>query len=424
MPVGLLEVVGTIDVGQFWPEGRSDADTTKVVVNVAPDAIRFRKNNSVPFQPTHVFEGAKVKGRTATAPIKNGKLTIRLQGIDAPELHYQPSPLSAAEKKGLSDAKRQAYHEVTHPYRQFLGATTSKALHDFLSSAGGPTLACRVFTHVDAPNEVFDTYGRLVGDIEVTVAGKTIDINHWLVEQGFAYPTFYSSMNDDEIKAFLALAKPARAQKLPVWKHLAKTIPAFDFDLREPRKNETDVLATDKGPVILPKLYRRYTNWSARKKAKVTSQTFQKFLGEGSGGKPDTCYEIDDFLTNGVHSATPRNFADFVEGGKTIKFQPDGLVFGEAPSNSWGRTASRSRRSEDARGRPGLTAFCRRLLPAVSSHLHAPLFSCRCRHFRRPTPADQRPLAPAVRIRHYTTIDFSSIFLVAAIARRPRQKSG
>jgi len=33
-----------------------------------------------------------------------------------------------------------------------------------------------------------------------------------------------------------------------------------------------------------------------------------------------------------VHSATPRNFAEFVEGGKTIKFQPEGLVFGEAPS--------------------------------------------------------------------------------------------
>jgi endonuclease YncB( thermonuclease family) len=333
MPVGLLEVEGTIEVKQFWPEGRSDADTTKVVVTVAPDAIRFRKNDASPFQPTHVFEGAKVKGRTATAPIKNGKLTIRLQGIDAPELHYQPSPLSTAEKKGLTDAKRQAYHEVTHPYRQFLGATTSKALHDFLGSGGEAAIACRVFTHVDTPNEVFDTYGRLVGDIEVTVGNHKVDINHWLVEQGFAYPTFYSSMNDDEIKAFLALAKSARTKKLPVWKHLAKTIPALDFDLREPKTNETGVLATDKGPVILPKLYRRYTNWSARKKAKVTSQNFQKFLGEGSGGKPDTCYEIADFLANGVHSATPRNFAEFVVGGKTIKFQPDGLVFGEAPSS-------------------------------------------------------------------------------------------
>ncbi len=28
------------------------------------------------------------------------------------------------------------------------------------------------------------------GDIEVTVANQTVDINHWLVEQGFAYPTF------------------------------------------------------------------------------------------------------------------------------------------------------------------------------------------------------------------------------------------
>ncbi|MCK1384032.1 thermonuclease family protein [Bradyrhizobium sp. 21] len=332
MPVGLLEVEGTIEVGQFWPEGRSDADTTKVVVNIAPDAIRFRKNDSSPFQPTHVFDNAKVKGRTNTAPIKNGKLTIRLQGIDAPELHYQPSPLSPAEKKGLTEPKRQAYHEVTHPYRQLLGATSSKALHDFLAGLGEATLACRVFTHVDAPNEVFDTYGRLVGDIEVTIGGRKIDVNHWLVEQGFAYPTFYSSMNDDEIKALLALAKSARTKKLPVWKHLARTIGAFDFALREPKTNETDVLATDKGPVILPKLYRRYTNWSARKKAKVTSQTFQKFLDEGSGGKPDTCYAIDDFLANGVHSATPRNFAEFVEGGKTIKFQPEGLVFGEAPS--------------------------------------------------------------------------------------------
>ncbi|MGY8710242.1 thermonuclease family protein [Bradyrhizobium sp. 18BD] len=333
MPVGLLEVEGTIDVSQFWPAGRSDADTTKVVVTVAPDAIRFRKNDTLPFQPTRVFDNAKVKGRTATAPIKNGKLTIRLQGIDAPELHYMPSPLSPAEKKGLTDAKKQAYHEVTHSYRQFLGATASKALHDFLGSAGEATLACRVFTHVDTPNEVFDTYGRLVGDIEVAIGGKTVDINHWLVEQGFAYPTFYSSMNDDEIKAFLALTKTARTKKLPVWKHLAKTIDAFDFDLREPKTNETEVLATDKGPVILPKLYRRYTNWSARKKAKVTSQNFQKFLDEGSGGKPDTCYEINDFLDNGVHAATPRNFAEFVEGGKTIRFQPEGLVFGEAPSS-------------------------------------------------------------------------------------------
>jgi hypothetical protein len=33
-----------------------------------------------------------------------------------------------------------------------------------------------------------------------------------------------------------------------------------------------------------------------------------------------------------VNSATPRAFDEFVVGGKTIKFQPDGLVFKEAAS--------------------------------------------------------------------------------------------
>lgn len=73
-----------------------------------------------------------------------------------------PSPLSAAEKKGLPDARKQACHEVTHPYRQLLRATASKALHDFLGSSGEAAPACGVFAHVDAPNETFDTYGRPV----------------------------------------------------------------------------------------------------------------------------------------------------------------------------------------------------------------------------------------------------------------------
>jgi len=332
MPKGMLEVAGSIDVNQFWPTGRSDADTAKVIVNVAAGALKFRKDSASPFHVTHVFDNALVKGRTTKPPIKNGQITIRLQGIDATELHFQPSPLSKAEQKGLSQAKRDAYHAVTHPYRQLLGATATKTLHDFLASAGNATLNCRVFTQVDHPNEVFDTYGRLVGDIEVTVHGRTINLNHWLVETGWAFPTFYTSMTNEEITGFLDLAKKARSNKAPVWKFLSKTIGPFDFNLREPKKGDTSVLATDKGPVIVPKLFRRYTNWSARNKAKVTSQNFQKFLAAGSDGKPEICFETQDFLLHSVHSANPRRFDEFVVGGKTIKFQPDGLVFKEATS--------------------------------------------------------------------------------------------
>jgi endonuclease YncB( thermonuclease family) len=332
MVAGILQMRGSIALDQFWPTGRSDADTTKIVLTVTPGAIEFRKNGSAPFHPTHVFDHAVVKGRTRKPPIKNGQVTVRLQGIDATELHYQPSPLSTTEKKGLSAAKLNAYHLVTHSYRQFLGATATKALHDFLSSAGRPTLECLVFTQVDKPGDAFDTYGRLVGDIEVTINGKSVNINQWLVEHGWAFPTFYSSMTNDEINTLLNLSKAARSKKSGVWMLLSKSIGPFNFNLLEPKKNDLSVLASDKGPIILPKLYRRYTNWSARNKAKVTNQNFQKFLASGSNGKPDACFITSDFLTNGVHSATHRTFDEFVIAGKTTNFEPDGLVFSEAPS--------------------------------------------------------------------------------------------
>src|SRR5262245_47319689 len=223
MVAGLLQMRGSIALDQFWPSGRSDADTTKIVLTVASDAIEFRKDRSTQFHSNHVLNHPDVKSRTKKPPIKNGKVTIRLQGIDATELHFRPSPLSGAEKKGLNAAKLNAYHLVTHSYRQFLGATAAKALHDFLAATGKPSLDCHVFTQVDKPDEVFDTYGRLVGDIEVPIDGKGVNLNQWLVEKGWAFPTFYSSMTNDEINTLLALGKAARSKKGGVWKYLSKT---------------------------------------------------------------------------------------------------------------------------------------------------------------------------------------------------------
>ena len=219
MPQGLLEVNGTIEVIQFWPEGRSDADTAKIVVTIAPDSVRFRENKARPFRVTHFLDGATVgipvNGKRKPAVNAKGQLTIRLQGIDAPELHFQPSALEASEFPGLDQAGfaavKKQYHDakVVHPYRQLLGATTTKALHDFLASAGSSTLPCRVFTQVDLPNEVFDKYGRMVADIEVTIGGNTVSINEWAVQTGSAFPAFYSSMSDTEITTLRGLGNTA-----------------------------------------------------------------------------------------------------------------------------------------------------------------------------------------------------------------------
>ena len=279
MPSGMLVVDGSLDVSQFWPAGRSDVDTTTVMVKVGANAIKFRKDSSSSFRPTHVFDKRQW---SSAEPESRRSRTGRSQF--ACKVSTRPNSTTSAEKKGLSAAKLNAYHLLVHSYRQLLGATATKALHDFLATSGKATLACEVFTQVDHPDEVFDTYGRLVGDIEVTLKGKTVNLNQWLVQQGWAFPTFYSSMTDDEINTIIALAKTARSKKAPVWKYLAMTIGPFNFKLLEPKKGDTSVLATDKGPVILPKLYRRYTSWSVRHKAKVTSENFQQFLAAGSGG--------------------------------------------------------------------------------------------------------------------------------------------
>lgn len=335
-PKGLLEVDGTIDVSQFWPAGHSDADTAKILVTVAPDGVRFREDATKPFRTTHFLDGATVgipvKGKFKPAINAKGQLTIRLQGIDAPELHYQPSALEKSEFPGLDGpgltAKKKQYHDakVVHPYRQLLGATTSKALHDFLAGGGSPSLPCRVFSHVDLPNDVFDKYGRMVADIEVKIGNKTVNINQWTVRNGAAFPTFYSSMTNPEITTLRGQALTAKSKKRGVWKHLTKTIGAFDFTLLEPKINQTSVLATDAGPVIFPKLYRRQTNWAARKKAAVSKATLQQFL---DAQKKDQCYRTDDFLANGQHAAQKFLFSAFIKAGKTVLFEPDSLVIRE-----------------------------------------------------------------------------------------------
>jgi len=327
MTKGTLEVVGTIDTAQFWPTGTSDADTANIFVNLAGGAFRFSPHAGAPFTVTHFAQGATVVGKQRKPPVNDkGKLTIRLQGIDAPELHYRPAPLSAKEKSGSSGAAKAAFKNLNHSYRQFLGATAAKALHDLARQAGAGTIPCRVFTFVDTPNEVFDTYGRFVGDVEITVHGNKVNINRWLAENGWAFPAFYVSMNNDEINAFTALGAAAKKAKKGIWKFYNRAIGAFDFRLLEPKKGDTSVLPTDKGPVMFPKLYRRQTNWVARNKAKIFNGKLLQYLQ----AQPDKCYETADWLEN-HSSATQQAFADFVS-ATSADFDPADLVFAEATS--------------------------------------------------------------------------------------------
>src|SRR4029453_12454208 len=233
--VGLLEILGTIDLQQFWPAGLSDADTSKVKVTVGTNSFRFRKTPADGFVVTHVFDDAVVKGKVSKPAIdKESRVTVRLQGIDAPELPYRPS---AELKKTVRTAEQQRlYLDWNLEYRQRLAETATVELREFLQRGDQDPLPCVVRTAVDEPGDAFDTYGRLVGDIYVTIAGAETDVNLWLVEQGWAFPAFYNSMSNEEIDRFYAAGRDAAKDKRGVGGIYEKTIGRPDFDLDFERK--------------------------------------------------------------------------------------------------------------------------------------------------------------------------------------------
>ena len=85
---GILHVRGTIDLAQFWPQGASDADTMHVAVDTG--SFAFARNPASRFVKTRVLADAVVRGRIATPVVRaKGTMVVRLQAIDAPELHHQ-----------------------------------------------------------------------------------------------------------------------------------------------------------------------------------------------------------------------------------------------------------------------------------------------------------------------------------------------
>lgn len=326
MAKGLLRVTGTIRLNQFWPAGESDADTAKVLVG--PKSFEFRSAPNQPFRTTHVFENALVKGgaQPPKAPIsKKGELTIRWQGIDAEELHYRPAPLSGT---AITQEMRDRFKAVNHEYRQHWGESAPLALGKFLEALGQDPVPCIVESAVDHPNDVFDVYGRLVGDIFVTVKGKRVNVNNWLLTQGWATPAFYASMSKAEINAKLKCAAEG-AQRGATPDVTGQPVP-FDFALvyRSGKTVPHPEIGEDRGRALMPKVYRRQTTWTCQKKAEApVPKEFDAYLKDVS---KDTLYLTEDFLKRGTKAAQLTLGQQFENG--ILKLRPQDMVFEEKSS--------------------------------------------------------------------------------------------
>jgi endonuclease YncB( thermonuclease family) len=314
---GLLEVHGTLDIAQFWPAGESDADTSHVLVDA--NGFKFRPKAGEPFKVTHVFDDVKVKGLGTAPAVKKGAVTVRWQGIDAPELHYEPS-----YPPKLSVAEREAFKQKNGNCRQKYGEAATVALANFVKAFNQNPLRVIVRTAVDAPNDVFDTYGRLIGDVIVVKDGRETNVNQWLVGQGWAFPTYYDSMSASEIEQLDKLASEAKEKKLGVWKGASEDASKFDPALKFRNHGAVE---PDSGPVLMPKVFRRVATYSVAEAAQVIDETFPVYLK----AKPDRCHKTPDFLKNGKAAAQHR-LDEFINPNSRLTFWPQDLVFEEDTS--------------------------------------------------------------------------------------------
>src|SRR3989442_7759494 len=116
--MGMLSVKGQIEVAQFWPDGTSDADTAHVIVDGGA-AFKYQAQPGGATKATPVFKNATVKGKVSKPALKNNKLIVRFQGIDATELHFRPAPLG---KQG-TPAQKARYKPFNKEYRPYFRET-------------------------------------------------------------------------------------------------------------------------------------------------------------------------------------------------------------------------------------------------------------------------------------------------------------
>lgn len=336
--MGVLRIRGTIDIHQFWPIDSSDADTTKIKLIVSENSFEYKKEGGTKFLPVSIFWDAISRGQVSKAVVATSKktgektITVRLQGVDTPELHYHAAPLS---KSGdITDEKREKFNEINKDRRQCFAESATVALAKHLKQfADAAGLIRAVFeTNVGKPADSVDTYGRFVGNVSIN-GGH--DINLWLIENGWGHPAFYTSMQKEEIAIILEAWKKGKKKANRPGSSVSMNANKFDFNMmyRKPKKGVEIpfTMGEDAGEVLMPKIYRRQVSWLVSKKAKVISSatSFQSYLKK----KPDQLVLLKDFLDNDLNAAVVLSLDEFLSSENLVLKKPEELVFKEKPGS-------------------------------------------------------------------------------------------
>ncbi|CCH01469.1 hypothetical protein FAES_3462 [Fibrella aestuarina BUZ 2] len=269
-----------------------------VIVGKSPDgdSVRFIADNPAGYQS--IYRAYRIE------PARDGSVQLRFEGIDAPEVHYGKAaqPLGNAVRDSLL-ARLGFTNVVINPNETVLSATPDRISGWILTK--GVDANGRPIAYV-LPDTATLTDG------EATLVDEALlkqTINHELTVRGLVYYTVYTSTPALHRHVLRAAAAEARANLLGVW--------AVDCTSRYRLESQADLEPGEQGQLILPKLFRRSTDFL--KKPDGAENLKDWLLSKATGSRPE-----DDLVLICGHIEVPLSQL-VVQQNQYVLFQADTL---------------------------------------------------------------------------------------------------
>ncbi len=250
------------------------------------DSVRFIANNP------KLYRALKRSFRIKPSN-QDGSVQLRFEGIDAPELHYG----SAVQPLG-TEARDQLLDWMGFKNIQFTGKAGNRVTASDPDRIPGAILSTAAETN-GRPVSYVVLDAKQLNDgrwVEVNDALLKQTLNFRLLEEGLAYYTAYTSAPMSHREFLREVASKAQDKKLGVWGEDRTS----EFTL-----NDQDSISPPDGQLILPKLFRRCTD-------------YLKAVGEGFRGN------LGDWLLSTEGTSRPEN--DRVVVGDTMELKLSDLL--------------------------------------------------------------------------------------------------
>lgn len=228
-----------------------------VIIDKSPDgdSVRFRPDNPEFFKK--LKRGYKIK------PSKDGTVQLRLEAIDAPELHYlgQGQPLGRETRDFL--LTQLGFADYIYNHNDTITDSVPKEIPGGILSQAAETNG-RPVSYVFLESDL----GGFMDGERVTIDNTLLEksLNTKVLQAGMAYYTVYSSQPESHRNFMKALAQQAKAANLGIWPQDMTS----SFTL-------TSFADVTNHQLILPKLYRRCISY-LRDQDKGFTGTLQDWL--------------------------------------------------------------------------------------------------------------------------------------------------